>query len=239
METSTDMLSSRLAAGNIHLMRRDLRSAGGASIFVGCLWLLVGAVSYGSPLDFAFYVVGGLVLCGEGIYVMSHLSAGALLAEAITLLALGGFNLYTFATVMAHEQSGGRPPNPIWGLVMLWGAWKSWTSRTALNEMRAKTNPEDERFMSELIQSGLRDDPKSTPDLIELKQTGFTMSDPKWRIKFVDGNAYFLNIHEFFRRKSLKGIQIFASKSLTVDVEGERWIGKNLKAKFMVDGQAA
>src|SRR5512140_2049317 len=116
-------------AGSLEVMRRNLGSAGTASIVWGCIWIaLFGLAMVATPsLINALYLAMGVALVVEGIYVRRSPSASALKAEAGTLALLGILSLSRFtmnAVAASQGHTTGYRGNPIFALIMLYNAYQ-------------------------------------------------------------------------------------------------------------------
>ncbi len=196
METQ-DRRASYSASAAILIMRRSLRSAGWWSIFWGLLWLGILLVEISADkatwLNYIWFGLGGALLLAEGIFVIRSFSSLALKAEAITLAIFGGLNLYYFG-MLAAGKSKGRA-NPIFGLIMLYNAYATWQASATVDELMSKTNHSDLEFMTQLVDAMMKEKPKDSPDLIALKQSGMVVSNPEWRMRIVDGEAFLVNFN--------------------------------------------
>lgn len=104
-----------------------------------------------------------------------------------------------------------------------------------------QTNELDLAFMKQLIGEMMKANPKDSPDLVAMKQSGMVVSNPEWRLKVVDGTAYLVNLNPgvFGTAKRAVSIDIVPAKSLQLDVSGETWIGSKVKCSLVIDGQVA
>jgi hypothetical protein len=243
MDQNTGKISSYAAASAVIIMRRRLRSSGWWSIFWGAFWLLILSMevlgndaSSISLLTYLWLGLGGALLLGEGIYVMRTFSPKALMAEAATLAALGAMNLLRFAMVISGKESGRA--NPVYGVIMLYNAFTTWKARTDLDELMAKTNDQDLAYVTQQIESAMRDDPRNSPGLIELKASGLVKEHPDWRMKVAEGTAFLINYAAVFGRGK-RPIQIITApvRSIQFDITGETWIGSKSKCRLTIDGQ--
>jgi hypothetical protein len=243
MDQNAGRLPSYAASSAVLIMRRSLKSSGWWSIFWGGFWLFIlsmevvgnGAASIGL-LTYLWLGLGGLLLVGEGIFVMRTFSPKALMAEAATLAALGAMNLLRFAMLVSGK--GGGRANPLYGLVMLYNAFTTWKARTALDELMAKTNEQDLAYVTEQIERTMSGEPKNSPDLIEFKASGLVKEHPDWRMKVVDGVAFLVNYAAVFGRGK-RPIQIITApvRSIQFDITGETWIGSKSKCRLTLDGK--
>lgn len=238
---SHDHLASYSASAAILIMRRSLRSAGWWSIFWGCLWLgvLLLEISAGTAtwVNYLWFGLGGALLLVEGIFVIRSFSSLALKAEAITLALFGVLNLYYFGMAVTGKSKGRA--NPLFGVIMLVNAYTTWKASATVDELMSKTNEIDLAFMTQLVDGIMNAKPKDSPDLILLKQSGMVVSNPEWRMKVVDGNAFLVNMNPgvFGTGKRAISVDIIPARSLQFDINGETWISNKAKCRLTIDGQ--
>lgn len=236
-----DRLASYTALGSILIMRRSLKSAGWWSIFWGCLWIGILLLEVGagtaSWINYVWFGLGGTLLLAEGVFVIRKFSPLALKAEAVTLAVFGTLNLYSFAMLAAGKGHGRA--NPLFGLVMLYNAFSTWKASTTVDQLMSKSNEQDLAFMTQLIDGMVTGNPKNSPDLIVLKQTGMTVSKPDWRMKVLDGNAFLVNINSgvFGAGKTALSVDVIPARSVQLDISGETWIGNKSKCRLTIDGK--
>jgi len=235
-----DRLDSYAASGAILIMRRSLRSAGRWSVFWGCLWVGIFLLTLRSKeatwISYVWFGLGGVLLLAEGVFVIRTFSSWALKAEATTLAAFGGLNLYYFGMLAAGKSH--TRANPLFGLIMLVNAYNTWKSSTVVDQLMTKTNDSDLAFMSQLVDDLVKGNPRDLPDLIVLKQTGMTTSNPDWRMKIVDGTAFLANISQVFgTNKRALSVEVIPVRRMQIDISGETWIGNKSKCRLIINGE--
>jgi hypothetical protein len=226
-------------AGALEVLRRNLGSAGTASIVWGCIWvLLFGLAMTATPsLLSAIYLAMGVALVVEGIYVRRSPSANALKAEAVTLATLGILSLSRFtinAMAASQGQTSGYRRNPILGLIMLYNAYQSWTAQKVYKAAEEATTPEARETVARILESSKLKTATTNPNLIEFKSRKMINENPLWRILFDDGTAYITNWKS--GAKKLVSFQAIQQSALMLQVDGERWIGKNVNVRLTANG---
>jgi hypothetical protein len=226
-------------AGALEVLRGNLGSAGSASILWGCIWIvLFGLAMTGAPsLIGAVYLAMGVALVVEGIYVRRSPSANALKAEAVTLAALGVLSLARFTmNTMAASQSHttGYRGNPLFGLIMLYNAYQSWAAEKVYRAAEESTTPEARATVARILENSKLKTVMTNPNLLEFKSRKMINDNPLWRILFDDGTAYISNWKS--GAKKLVSFQAVPQSALMLQVDGERWIGKNVNVRLTANG---
>jgi hypothetical protein len=245
MPDNRERLTSLNSAAGLYVLCRSLGSHGTASI----VWALICFAIAGLLLANAGANIAALVFCAiaaallaEGIYVLRSRSRAALTCQAVTLaflaawdLAAFGYSLHLHSTGTAH----GHPPNPLLGLIIAYNAWKAWSARTEFTKLSDSSTEADVERAEFVIKRALSSSPKTTPNMVQLKQIGLSVRDPQWRIWFDPDFAYLIQIHTFFSSKLRPVTATVCNRnSLSFEVTGETWIGNSQKLKLIVDGIA-
>jgi hypothetical protein len=241
MVDNHERLTSLNSAAGLCVLRRSLSSSGTASIIWALIWFCIAGIRVaGHDVNTSVVLFAGfaIALLGEGIYVLRSRSRSALTAEAVTLALLAALNLYGFGYSL-YAHSTGRPPNPLFGLIMAFNAWQTWTARNAYTAFSESTTEADIEQVKSVIKMALSADCKMNPNVVQLKQRGMSVKDPQWRIWIDSGLIYLINVHSFFRWTSPAKVVVCNLSSLSLEVKGEKWLGKSQKLKLIFDGVAA
>jgi len=236
---STDQFIALNHAGALHLLRRNLGSAGLSSIIWGIVWTVLFGLALPvapTPLNVAYFLIG-LALIAEGVYVRQKPSASAIRVEAVTLGALGLLGIFRFATALVATSQGQHKSiigNPLFALIMIFNAYQSWAAQKVYTEAEQGTNPEAVATISRILEESKVKDASSSPNLIELKSRALITENPIWRILFENGVAYMTNWKP--GTKKVVSIAVVPQSTLMLQVESERWIGKNVNIRFLAGG---
>jgi len=245
MPDNKERLTSLNSAAGLYVLRRSLGSHGTASI----VWALVcfaiaGLLLAKAGANVAALVFGAIAfaLLAEGIYVLRSRSRAALTCQAVTLAFLAAWDLAAFAYSLHLHSTGaahGHPPNPLLGLILAYNAWKTWTARTEFTNFSESSTEADVGLAESVIKLALSSNPKTTPNMVQLKQTGLSVTNPQWRIWFDPDFAYIIQIHTFFSSKLRPVVVTVCNRNrLSFELTGEAWIGNSQKLKLMTGGIA-
>ena len=241
MPETTDRLSSLNSAAAICVLRRTLKKTDSWSLFVGIIWLILAAVLYSSTQSTMLavvFTVGAAIFLAEGIYVIRSCSRLALLLETISFTALALLNLGSFAAfLMAPQHHNGRPPNPVVGIALLYGAVKMGKSYRDYHRLHEQTNEADIEHVSGLLKEALEARPETTLNLVPLKRSGLTMRNLQWRL-WMDGEYIYMIGAErvFFKANQPSEVTVYRRSQLAVESLGESWIGSASKIRLLLDG---
>jgi hypothetical protein len=168
-------------ASDFRALRVHLRSAGVGSILFGLLAICLGVLNLSaSPVNIVLMLLG-VLLIGEGGWVLAAPSPAGVIADGFVLIAVGAWNLVVSLINLANSSSSHIGPFVVFGAWQIgWGIQGIRHYKRYAHLKGVSFSEEASRKLNERIGVIWRVDPASNPDRIEFR-TKTVFRESIWR----------------------------------------------------------
>ena len=235
MATSAERLERMNVALTLCAMQRQVRSRAKATIGWGVFCLVIGGALVAAQNWLGVAVNGGfgLLLAGAGVYELRSSDPKVMKVSAMTLGLVAAWNLGIFALAMALQNPhlGGAP---LAGVFQAVGAYNIWKQFAVYNELHRKADAATVVEMKQRLE-----EMKAARDAIEFRVRPTLKDEQLWRVRLVDDLALMARgTGGVFGIGGDIAEAVWVRRSdLRVETQGEKWLGKAVKATLHIGPQ--
>jgi hypothetical protein len=235
MATSEERLQQMNVALVLCAMQVQVRSRAKGTIGWGAFCLVIGAAQVAARNWLGVGVNGGfgVLLAGSGVYELRSSNPKVMKASAVTLGLVAAWNLGIFALGLA-VKSPHLVGAPVAGVIQAVGAYNLWTQYAVYDELYRKAEPATVEEMKQRLE-----EMKTARDAIEFQVRPTLGEEQSWRVRFVDDLALMARTTgKVFGMGGNIAEAVWVRRSdLRVETQGEKWLGKGVKATVHIGEQ--
>jgi hypothetical protein len=232
MATSEERLEQMNVAMVLCAMQREVRSRAKGTMGWGVFCLVIGAVQLAAQnwLGVGVNAGFGALLMGAGLYELRSSDPKVMKVSSATpgLVAAWNLGIFTLGMALHSAHPGGAP---LAGVFQAVGAYNLWKQYAVYAELYRKADAATVVEMKQRLE-----EMKAAKDAIEFRVRATLKDEQFWRVRFVDDLALMTRItgQVFGMGGNIAEAAWVRRSDLRVETQGEKWMGKELKATLHV-----